>query len=61
MSKFIVSRSGVQCRSHHQKYEIKYKFPHRIIKKEKKELNPYLYEKMRGELELIAFSDPFSE
>lgn len=32
MALFIGNKTGVQCRSHHQKYESKYKYPHKIIK-----------------------------
>lgn len=43
MALFIGNKTGVQCRSHHQKYETKYKFPHKIIKFEKERVNPLLY------------------
>ena len=43
MSTFIGSKTGVQCRSHHQKYEGKYKYPHRIIKEEKQRFDTSLY------------------
>jgi hypothetical protein len=43
MSLYILTKSGIQCRSHHQKFETKYKFPHRIIKEERSKLDPELY------------------
>ena len=36
MSDFIQSKSPTQCRSYHQKYEAKHKYPHRIIREERK-------------------------
>lgn len=44
MSTFIVSKSPTQCRSYHQKYETRYKFPHRIIREEKEKLDAKAYE-----------------
>jgi hypothetical protein len=44
MAAFIESKSSTQCRSYHQKYETKYKFPHRIIREEREKLDPVLYE-----------------
>ncbi len=35
MADFIGGKTGVQCRSHHQKYETRSKYPHRIIREEK--------------------------
>ena len=38
MSVFIQSKTDIQCRSHHHKYETKYKYPYRIIKEERNRL-----------------------
>jgi hypothetical protein len=53
MSSFIKSKSGTQCRSHHQKYENKYKYPHRIIKQEKPKMNSKVYAKIEQESSVI--------
>lgn len=39
MSDFIGTKTGIQCRSHHQKYEAKHKFPHKIISEEKEKFD----------------------
>lgn len=44
MSIFIISKSPTQCRSYHQKYETRYKFPHRIIREEKEKLDVKAYD-----------------
>jgi hypothetical protein len=50
MAKFIGSKTGIQCRSHHQKYETKHKYPHRIIKEEKEKIDARLYVMVREEM-----------
>jgi hypothetical protein len=38
MAVFIPSKTDIQCRSHHHKFELKYKYPYRIVKEEKTKL-----------------------
>ena len=38
MALLIPGKTDIQCRSHHHKYELKYKYPYRIIKEEKAKL-----------------------
>ena len=47
MATFIGSKSGIQCRSHHQKYEAKYKYPHKIIKEEKEKFDLSYYSSIK--------------
>ena len=35
MAGLVKSKTEIQCRSHHHKYEEKYKYPYRIIKEER--------------------------
>lgn len=44
MASFIGTKTGIQCRSHHQKYENKYKYPHRIINEEKDRFDQEFYQ-----------------
>jgi hypothetical protein len=44
MATFISTKNATQCRSYHQKYENKHKYPHRIIRQEKEKLDMALYE-----------------
>ena len=48
MAAFIKGKNGVQCRSHHQKYEARYKYPHRIIREEKGKLDKQLYNDLKS-------------
>lgn len=47
MSQFVGSKTAVQCRSHNQKYEEKYRYPHRIIREEKEKVCPQLYARLQ--------------
>jgi|LakMenEpi03Aug12_release.lakeMendotaPanAssembly.Ray.scaffolds.fasta_scaffold1274159_1 hypothetical protein len=53
MSAFILTKNPTQCRSYHQKYENKYKFPHRIIRQEKEKLNLKLYEEILAKKQIL--------
>lgn len=53
MSAFILTKNATQCRSYHQKYENKYKFPHRIIRQEKEKLNAKLYEEILAKRKIM--------
>lgn len=46
MAAFISTKNPTQCRSYHQKYENKYKFPHRIIRQEKERLDMSVYDSL---------------
>ena len=46
MAAFLCSKTPVQCRSHHQKYEARYKYPHKIIREEKEKIDNLLYIKL---------------
>ena len=52
MSKFVVTKTGIQCRSHHQKYEAKHKFPHKIISEEKEKCDSELYKSLKEKVSL---------
>lgn len=61
MALLIRTKTPAQCRSHHQKYEAKFRYPHRIIKEEKDQIDPDLYQKMKEKLPDNNFSDEHFE
>lgn len=50
MSKFLLTRTPQQCRSHHQKLEDKYQYPNKIIASYKSHCDLPLYQRVRQEL-----------
>jgi hypothetical protein len=52
MSVFVGTKTGIQCRSHHQKYEAKHKYPHKIINEEKMKFSLSLYESLKEKVGL---------
>jgi len=61
MSAFLKSKSALQCRSHHQKYEEKYKYPHRIIREEKDKICPNLYLHVsQSHTSIPSYEDPLT-
>jgi len=54
MAAFIKGKNGIQCRSHHTKFETRYKFPHKIIREEKEKLDPELYNSIKSSLSLVT-------
>lgn len=61
MANMIPTKTPPQCRSHHQKYEAKFKYPHRIIKEEKDQIDPYFYQQIKQTLPHNNFSDSHLE
>lgn len=49
MANFIITKTSTQCRSYHQKYEIKHKYPHRIIRQEMEKIDRVAYSRIRKE------------
>ena len=54
MAAFVKGKNPIQCRSHHQKYEARYKYPHKIIKEEKERLDQHLYTSILATIQLPA-------
>jgi len=60
MAAFIKAKNPIQCRSHHQKYEARYKYPHKIIKEEKDKLDQQLYDSILATIQLPTSSSSTS-
>lgn len=58
MAAFISTKNPTQCRSYHQKYENKYKFPHRIIRQEKERLDTAVYESLLAKRKSLLVTTP---
>jgi hypothetical protein len=52
MAAFVKTKNPIQCRSHHQKYETRYKYPHKIIKEEREKLDQHFYESVLATIQL---------
>jgi hypothetical protein len=57
MSNFIKTRTAVQCRSHHQKLESKYKYPNRIISSYKENQDLTLYEEQKLKFQVVSIEN----
>jgi hypothetical protein len=49
MASFVTSKASTQCRSYHQKYETRHKYPHRIIRQEMEKIDQAAYSRIREE------------